>query len=132
MKYGNRSIWNKLVASPLSVMVLVVIAFVLARAVFNIYNKAQLSENRLAQAEANLSNLTQRQKDIASKVESLSTDQGIEAEIRTRYHAVKSGELVAVIVDDSQTANVRNAATSTSSATSSLSWWRRWLRVFGL
>lgn len=132
MKSGNRSIWKKIIASPISVVVLVVLVFVLARAVFNIYNKAQLSENRLAQAQAGLSNLTQRQKDIAGKVEALSTDQGIEAEIRTRYHAVKAGEQVAVIVDDSQTANVRNAATSTSAATSSPSWWRRWLRVFGL
>ncbi len=132
MKYGNRSIWKKLIASPLSLLVLLVLAFILGRAVLNISYKANISSAKLTQAEIELAKLTARQQDVASKVGRLSTDQGLETEIRTKYHAVKQGEQVAVIVDDSQTANVGNISTSTSSATSSLSWWRRVLHVFGL
>ncbi len=132
MKYGNRSIWKKLVASPLSLLVLLVLAFILGRAVLNISYKANISSAKLTQAEIELAKLTARQGDVASKVGRLSTNQGLETEIRTKYHAVKQGEQVAVIVDDSQTANVGNISTSTFSATSSLSWWRRVLRVFGL
>jgi hypothetical protein len=75
--------------------------------------------------------LSQRQQDISRRVDYLSTDQGVEAEIRTKYHAIKEGEQVAVIVDGSQAANALQSASGTQ-ATSTPGFWRRLLRTFGL
>ncbi len=131
MKYSNRSVWNKIIASPLATLVLILLTFIIGRAVFNIYQKAGTSEARLNQAKLELARLTSRQNEVSMKVENLSTEQGVENEVRTKYHAVKQGESVAVIVDASQTANASGASTSGSLSTPTSSWWSKVLRVFG-
>ncbi len=130
MKYSNTSLWRRFISSPFAVIVLAVAVFILARAAINIQGKVQVSAAKLEQAQAEYARLVQRQQDIARRVDYLSTDQGVEAEIRTKYHAVKDGERVAVIVDSSQSANVRQSATGI--ATSTPGFWRRLLRAIGL
>ncbi len=130
MKYGNRSIWQRFISSPFSAIALVVVVFVLARASLNIHSKVETSAVKLQQAQANLGNLTERQQDIARRVEYLSTDQGIEAEIRTKYHAVKDGEQVAVIVDGSS-GGANHEMSSSTVATSSPGFWGKILRALG-
>lgn len=130
MKYGNRSVWRRFISSPISLVVLVIALVVLIRASSNIHDKARLSATKLEQAQNSLNTLVDHQRDIAAKVDYLSTDQGIEAEMRTRYHAVKEGESVAVIVDDHQTAAVA-LASSTTQGTTTLSWFGRLLRGIG-
>lgn len=132
MKYGKNSVWKKIIASPFSILVLLVPVFVLGRAVLSMHQKANNSGDKLAQAELELAKLTERQRDISNKVENISTEQGIETEIRTKYHAVKQGESVSVIVDDSQTANASNVSSTSYSTSQDISWWRRILRIFGL
>ena len=127
MKYGNRSLWQKIIASPLSVIVFAVLLAILARATWNIYNKANLSSAKLTQAQRELLQLQKRDSELLAKVGQLSTDQGIEAEIRTKYHAVKEGESVAVILDDGQTAGAANA----SSTAVTMGWWGRFWHFFG-
>ncbi|OHA16424.1 MAG: hypothetical protein A3C79_02260 [Candidatus Taylorbacteria bacterium RIFCSPHIGHO2_02_FULL_45_28] len=127
MKYGNRSLWQKLVSSPFSVIAMVIVVFVLARASFNIYGKVETSAAKLNQAQTNLAKIIEYQADISRKVGYLSTDQGIETEIRTKYHAVKDGEEVAVVVDDPQSAKTIQA-TSSVVATPPLGFWARLLR----
>lgn len=131
MKYGNRSIWKRFISSPISLIALAIVVFVLARAAANINDKVDASASKLAQAKAEYERLLERQASISRRVEHLSTDQGIEAEIRTKYHAVKDGEGVAVIVDGAQTANVLESASGTI-ATSSPGFWRRLLQAVGL
>lgn len=108
-----------------------IVVVILARASLNIYSKVETSEIKLLQAQANLEKFSGRQQDISRKVEYLSTDQGIEAEIRTKYHAVKKGEQVAVIVDDAQKTGVFSSASDTM-ATSSPGFFGRILRSLGL
>ena len=131
MKYGKRSVWKKIIASPLSLIVLLIVIFVLGRAVLNIYKKANNSETKLTQAQLELVKLKAYQDEVSRKVNQLSTEQGIEAEIRTKFHAIKEGESVAVIIDRSQTAGAGNAS-STEQIREPLSWWGRLLSFFGL
>lgn len=128
MKYGNSSIAKRIIASPISLIVGIVLLVVLVKAGFNIYGKAELSSERLAQAQAELAKLQARQTELSARVGLLSTEQGLDTEIRTKYHAVKEGESVAVIVDETKTAAATNA--SQTLATSSLSWWRKVLHTF--
>jgi hypothetical protein len=131
VKYSNRSTWNRIISSPLSTLVLILLTFIIGRAVFNIYQKAGISEAKLNQAELELAKLTQYKNEISERVGNLSTEQGLETEVRTKYHAVKQGESVAVIVDDSQLANITNASTSSQISTLTIPWWRKLMRRFG-
>lgn len=102
------------------------------RAVLNINHKSETSKDRLAQAQMELANLEARQQEVSSKVAQLSTEQGIEAEVRTKFHAVKEGESVAVIIDGSQGANVVRAVSPNDAIETKPSWWRRVLGWVGL
>ena len=127
MKYGNRSFGKRIIASPIALVVCAVLLVVLAKASWNISEKAGLSSERLTQAQAEVAQLRQRQSELAEKVGYLSTENGIDTEIRTKYHAVKEGEAVAVIVDESKTAAAANA--SQTQSTSTMSWWSRVLHA---
>ena len=129
MKYGNYRPKRKfrLLTSPLTLVVAIVACGILAKATWSIHQKAVVSEAKLSQAQSELAKLQARQADLQSQVSYLSTDQGIEAELRTKYHAVKDGESVAVIVDDKNKAAVVDAT-----STEQVSWWRSFLSFFGL
>ena len=127
MRYGNRSPWRKALSSPLTLVGAVIILVILGRAAWNVHQKANMSSARLEQAQVELAKLTARRVDLSDKVASLSTPEGIETEMRTKYRAVRDGELVAVIVDDATTTLTVQA----SSTPPTVSWWRRFLRMFG-
>jgi cell division protein FtsB len=128
MAYGNRSLTKRLVSSPISLVLAAVLFVVLAKGVWTIHLKAAASSARLEEAHAELVKLQARQTDLSKKVEYLSTNEGIEAEIRTKYRAVHEGESVAVIIDPAdQTANSANA-----SSTSSNGFWHKLFHIFGL
>ncbi|MES2215848.1 MAG: septum formation initiator family protein [Patescibacteria group bacterium] len=126
MKYGNRSPWKKYVTSPITLALLIIILVVLVRATSNISHKAELGAAKLAQAQAEYQKLEDRQADLSTKVTHLSSEDGLESEIRAKFRAVKEGESVAVIVDDQQAAVVE--ATSTVK----VGWWKKFMGFFGL
>ena len=128
MKYGNRPRWKQIVGSPVSLIVLLVILVALIRATWSVHEKSAASIAKLAQAQAELIKLQARDADLSRKVAYLSTNEGVQSEMRSKYHAVNDGESVAVILDDSQTA----AAVNTASTTPSVGWWGRVLQFFGL
>ena len=127
MKYSNRPLYERIAASPVALLAAVVLLFVLARAAWNIHEKAVASGEKLSEENAELAKLEQNQNELSSKVAYLSSDEGVEAEMRTKFKAVKDGEQVAVIVDN-QAAGVAEA-TSTGPV---LSWWGKVLQFFRL
>lgn len=132
MKYGNQSVWKKFISSPITLLGFLVLFFFLFRAAWSVHEKAVLSELKLKTAQIELSKLEAHQRDLSNQIGYLSTEQGIEAELRTKYRAVKEGESVAVIVDNDNVANVSTIiATTTATTTESAGWGRRLLRMFG-
>ena len=131
MKYGNRPRWKKVVSSPASILFLLIVLALVGRAAWSIRQKSILSQTKLDEAKAGLVKLQERDADLSQKVAYLSTDEGVEAELRSKYHAVNEGESVAVILDDpgSQTAD---AQATTASSSVPLGWWGSFLRMFGL
>jgi len=127
MKYGKRHTMKKVMRSPF-VLVAVLIAFIfLARGAWNIHEKASISRLRLEQAQSELAKLQSRQVGLASEIDRLSTEQGVETEIRTKYKGVRPGESVAVIIGDNNTASETQAT-----STASVGWFRELLRGIGL
>ena len=126
MRYGNHSPWKKYLASPITIALLLVVCSILIKASTNLNKKSNLGAEKLQQAQAELQKLKDRQSDLTFKVEHLSSDEGLESEIRAKYRAVKDGESVAVIVDDEK------AAVIEASTTPETSFWRRLLQKIGL
>lgn len=127
MKYRNQSPWKRIISSPVSSIVLLIVIIFLIKGTINIIKKYETSLDRLVQAQATLDNLESRKNDLEEKVAYLSTDRGIESEIRSKFRVALEGESVAVIVDESSA-----PTTSPIKATKQISWWRKWLKVFGI
>jgi cell division protein FtsB len=135
MKYGKRHGKNMILSSPATVVILFIILFFVAKSTWGMAEKVHLSNLKLDQAKSELARLNERQKELVSRVEYLSTDQGVEAELRTKYRGVKEGESVAVIVGEenaSSTASKLQTANVLQIETDSISWWQKLLRVVGL
>jgi cell division protein FtsB len=98
----------------------------LVRAAWNIHEKAVVAGERLSEAQSELSSLEQQKEALSSSIASLSTPAGIEAALRDKYHAIKQGESVAVIVDDTPL-----PASSTEASSSPSSWWSRLMSFIG-
>ena len=128
MRYGNRSPLKKVLSSPITLIVAALLVVVLGRAAWNIHQKAVVSGMKLDQAQAELTKTQASETDLQGKVAELSTPEGVEAEIRTKYRAVRPGESVAVIVDDPATTST---STMDVDASASISWWGRLMRFFG-
>lgn len=89
-----RLMWRRILA----VVLLVLIAIAL-RGVWGVYKKAQDSRELKVEAEATLSDLKSREKELRADIANLKSDRGVEAELRERYDLAKEGESVVVIVD---------------------------------
>lgn len=110
MHYGNRFRKAKFITSPIALFGLVIVMAILAKASYNIYSKQSVSEERLAQATEELSRLEDRRVLLENNLGLLSSAEGIEAELRTKYRAVKPGESVAVIVSSTDPVKVTAAS----------------------
>ncbi len=90
----TRILWNRLGA----VLLLVVLAIAL-RGVWGVYKKAQESRVIREEAEATLGDLQVREAELRGEISVLSTDRGVEQELRERYDLAKADEGVVVIVE---------------------------------
>ena len=135
MKYGNRSVWRGIISSPITLVAAAIILVVLVRAAVNIHAKANESAIKLASAQAEYNKLQSRDSELNARVGYLSTDQGVESEIRSKYRGLKEGESLAVIVDESQTAssstNANQSAAAIQTPISGRPWWRKLLGMLG-
>lgn len=115
-KIGRRN--NPQTRARVAIVVLVIITLILAKAVWNIYQKNKAAEIGRSSTERQLNDLATRQKELEIKLSKLRTSQGIEEEIRKQLPVAKDGEHVIVIVGDD---NV--ASDSLSSTTSKKGFW---------
>lgn len=102
------------IQSKLLLAVLILLTVFSLRSVYERYQVAsEMAEKRQAVA-AELSALEERKEALSERVEYLSNERGIEAEIRRQYDVAREGEQVVIIVDDSEPEpEVAGVATST-------------------
>jgi len=79
--------------------VLFVIAVIVGRAVWNLYIKERDTNNKLEEVRAEHNDLKERSEFLEYEIKRLSTDVGVEEEIRNQYGLAQEGERVFVIVD---------------------------------
>ena len=112
MEFHKKKKIRKMVYSPITLIILAIIFFILLKAAWGVYKKEYVSTGNLDKEKIELAKLQSRQKDLAQAISYLNTDEGIENEIRTKFRAVKEGENVAVIIDATATRTPEKVSTS--------------------
>ena len=113
---------RKILYSPIVLIILFIIFVILTRSLWGVYEKERISSENLSKEKTELEKLSLREKDLASALEYLKTDQGIENEIRSKFRVVREGEKVAVIVGEEAT-NIKEQLPTVSTTTPSL-WYK--------
>ncbi|MEX2514765.1 MAG: hypothetical protein WD335_01380 [Candidatus Paceibacterota bacterium] len=98
----------------LTVMVVLVVM-----AAWNMYQTSYGTEQRLERLRAEHQELQQREEIVSNDALNVSTERGLEAEIREKFSVAAEGERVIVLVDDKD-----QPATTTEPEAS---WWQRTL-----
>lgn len=100
---NRKSVWHRIINSRLTIVILLIASTALSFAVYDRYIVEQDMRDRRNDTEEDLSKLRARQIELEDKVEYLSNEQGLEAEIRRHFDVSKEGEQVIVIMGDSAT-----------------------------
>jgi cell division protein FtsB len=82
-------------------LVLLLVTFMAVRAAWGMYGKFASSAAADEAAQQNLASLQKQEAQVSGAVGSLSSDRGVEAQIRQRYGVAKPGEGEIQIVTDS-------------------------------
>ena len=86
--------------SKVTLLILLILLAISIKSTWNIYKKYKESKEYIQHSRQELTLVTERQKELESKVEELHTEKGIEKEIRTNFNVAKEGEQVIIIVPD--------------------------------
>lgn len=116
--------WRKYVYSRASIIILIALVVLMAHGVWDVYQKERLSATDAAEAAANLKILQDRQSVLSADIAKLSTPEGTEEEIRSKYSVAKPGENLVIITSQNET------TTPATTATTAESWWQKIIGVF--
>ena len=125
---GKKSLLKRVLTSPFSLILVVIIFIFITKATWGLRYKVILSDTKLGQARTELANLQSRETDLTAQVAHLSTEQGVESEIRTKFKGVREGESLAVIIGNDANATSQQA----SSTPEKVGWFRSLLQKIGL
>ncbi len=118
--YQKRKL-KTIIQSPITQCVLLSLTLLVAWSAFERYSMAVEMESRRETIEQEATALQSRKEMLEKKVEYLSNDRGLEAEMRRQFDVAKDGEKVVVIVEEEEAVVVEPFATSTQAA-----WYQFW------
>lgn len=102
LDYKQKRLVRQILFSYPTIGVLLAITIALSVSVFQRFTIEREMAARREAAEAELLELKQRAAAIEAQVEYLEDERGLEAEIRSRFDVVKTGEEVVVILDNTE------------------------------
>lgn len=82
------------------VFVIMLVTVLLSFSAYNRYSVAKDMEQKLDAKKQELRELEERARHIESKVEYLADERGVEEELRNRFDAIREGEQVVILLDD--------------------------------
>lgn len=121
-EFQEKHKYKKILYSKGMIIVLVILIVFFARATWGVYKKEKESSANAYRATQELKRLSDREALLTSEIARLSTDEGIEEEIRAKYGVSKPGEEILIIVDP-------NIATTTE-VQDNPSLWERFKKLF--
>ncbi len=105
------------------VIAFLIFSFILlANATWNVFKKSKESAANVAQSVSELERMQEREQILTSEIERLSTEKGIEEEIRSKFSVSKPGEELLVIIDEEATTTVEVAQPE--------GWWTKFKKIF--
>lgn len=105
LEFQKKKKLRKILYSKITLVVIFVILFFIAKATFGIYYKQKAGGINLAKAKRELIEMKNREETLNFEIDRLNTDSGIEEEIRKKFMVSKEGEQVIVIADDDKATN---------------------------
>lgn len=96
--YEKRKMRN-LVYSKIVLFFLLLIIFFLSYSVWGVYQKERDTQVKKSQRAQVLTEIRERERELAEEMERLNTERGVEEEIRSKFDVARTGEKVLVIVD---------------------------------
>lgn len=86
--------------SPLTFIVIGILILIAGYNAWDMYQKSKRTDEALKKTEEAYNELVVRETFLEGKIKQLSTDAGVEAEIRERFGVAKAGEEVIVVLAD--------------------------------
>jgi cell division protein FtsB len=99
LQFYQQQTWRVLLTSPLALILLALLCLGMLRIVYERYSIEREMAARRFESELQLDALRGRKEQLAKKVEYLSNDRGIEAEMRRNFNVARPGEQVVIILD---------------------------------
>lgn len=93
---------RQLLYSPFTFLALAVAITIAGRGVWGMYQKSQSTDDALAETKQAYDALVAREAFLQSELKRLSTDAGVESEIRERFGVAKAGEEVIVVLAEEE------------------------------
>jgi len=88
---------RRAIYSGWTLIVLLFVIFVVGRGAWSVLQKERETKNNLNNANEELIELEDRRELLAREIRKLSTERGVEEEIRDKFRVVKSGEEIALL-----------------------------------
>lgn len=95
-KRGSKKMWH----SPLMLFVLLSVLLVFMYNMVGLVEKTSETSKKKKIVLSQVDSLNERQKVLEDHIKKLQTENGTEVELREKYHLVKEGEQMVVIVDE--------------------------------
>jgi len=81
------------------ILALIFLLFILGRGTLNMFEKNKEAKKNLEDTQKNLEVLVDRKENLEKEISRLSTERGIDDEIRTKFQVTKEGEKMIVLVN---------------------------------
>lgn len=95
--------------SPIISVALIIFVILGTISVVGAYTKQREATMLKKQYEQELAEVKKHQEDLAEKITNLSTERGLESEIRDRYRVVKPGEQLLIVVDNPEQKTIQDS-----------------------
>lgn len=125
LQFYQKRTWRTILSSPIAIIALVFVVLFLARIVYDRYAIEREMAGRRLESEMRLDSLIERKAQLQQKVEYLSNDRGIEAEMRRNFDVARPGEQVVIILDKAPEA-VIEPLTPMNTGDADVSWYQFW------
>ncbi|MEI6528675.1 MAG: septum formation initiator family protein [bacterium] len=119
----KRKIRKMMYSKPALIVLFIAIVFLL-KEVYDIYQKQQISRQNYDRVATSVESLKSREKMLTSELDRLSTNQGVEAEIREKFNVVKPGEEIIMVINSSSSEADQTAGNSEQN------WWQKFIGWF--
>lgn len=97
--FRKRMIIRSVIYSPLTAGILIILTFFVLQATVKIFNTYLETKKKYGEALNTFAELKGREENLKERIQMLTTERGVEEEIRNKFGLIKEGEEVVIIVE---------------------------------